>query len=397
MGETFISYDGPKMFTAHSLTDQAYLALMVQEDSDEDVWLYLPVSKSRLVMIRSGGVTLNEAFRRAEGIVYEVHLPYSGSQNASASPVTALSLLEEWLPLAGLGLDLPTNTLPAAKSDNEIELLAHQEIRTRLRIEVELSGVLRDEAPTRKIAELLLATQDVYDNIGLTVLERTVAPRKRIPLDVIQQMQSEVVGLAAASFMIELASTTLDYVTGKSTFAKVTETLLTLLDPALRTESLIEELKTLQLRGAKSFRNFVDGLVKTEGDVSIVGAGMSFAVIRRDLPQEGLQSLKNILHKLVPDNGYEIKGRMRLFSGNVDNRKFGLNDQSQDKFYKGDVSEAASRELDHAELGELYDVVISVKSSSDEAMGEKLPTYTLEQLSEATGVAKPTTITEITE
>lgn len=397
LGETFVSYDGPKLFTATSTSEQIYLVLAIEEAETEDQWLYLPLSSARLAMVRSGGVKLYEAFKRAEGMVFKVSIPHGAADRATADPISPKSLDAESLPFEGIGLNLPTFTLSKAESDSQIERRAQQEIRTRLRIEVELEGITRTEAPTRKIAELLLATQDVYDNFGLTFLDRTLGPRQHIPLDVVQEMQSELVGLSAASFMIELASTKSDYVFGKSAFAHVTEALLKLLDPALSKDSLIEELKTLQIRSAKSFRNFVDGLVKTDADISLIGAGVAFSVVRRDLPIQKLQTLKKILHTLIPDKKFQIKGRMRLNSANVDKRSFGFHDQTADIYYTGSVSDTAFFVFSSAKLDGLYDVVIAMETAFDQSMGEMLPEYELIQMIEAAGKALATKTVEITE
>lgn len=393
LGEVYVRYDGPKMFTANALSGQTYFVLMADEDSDQETWLYMPVSTPRSLMIRSGGIELNKAFREAEGVVYVVYQPLLEGFEVTVHPENPKSLMEDWLPRNGLQLNFQTDTLPSAKNDIQIEELAHQELRTRVRIEVEL-GVNRTEAPIRKIAELLLATQNVYDNLGLQEMGFDLSRRQRIPPAVLQQMQSEIVEVAAASFMIELASSQSDYVFGESAFSKVTGTLLDLLNPELVEESLFARLSNLQPRGARSFRAFVDGLEKTGGDIQFISAGMSFSTIRRILPHQRIVFLKEILHYLVPNKEFEIRGRMRLFLVNYDGKKFGLHDQSQDQFYRGSISEEAHLQLNHAEVNELYDVVLSVYPKSDSATGETIAEYVLDNLTLAHGGAVSTKITE---
>ena len=382
--ETLVFYDGPRVFTARSTTDQLYVAAWAVEDRQADGWLYAPISQARLNMVRSGGLSLRSAFTDPEGALYLVSLPHVSTEPDVAEQVPPSGLPDHWLPAPDFHLDLVTHTLPLAESDESIEIRARQEGRTRLRLRLVLPTYNRTEAPTRKVGELLLLTQNVYDNIGLAIIEAEPAQRGRIPVGVANQTQSEVVGLAAASFVIELAARQSDDLFGDSPFTNVTRRLLTLLDTALDRESLIGQLHELRPRGAKSFRNFVDGLASTGGDVTLTGASRALPATRRQLSHDRLETLRAILHTLVPDEVAEIRGRMRLFRADIDRRQFGLHDELADHRYEGPIADRAIAQVDHAQVNEVFDVLISAYGSYSEAVGESKPTYVLEQLSPST-------------
>jgi hypothetical protein len=397
--ETLVFYDGPRVFSARSLTDQLYLVAWADEGPAADGWLYAAISSARLAMIRSGGLPLRAAFERPEGAVYLVTVPHAVEAEDVAVLVLPRDVPEEWLPGSDFRLDLLTHTMPLAASDSEIETRARQEGRTRLRLKVVLPKYTRSEAPTRKVGELLLLTQNVYDNIGLAMLEDEPAQRGRIPVEVAEQTQSDVVGLSAASFVIELAANKTDDLFGDSAFSRITERLLTLLDTELEREPFIQGLHALRPRGAKSFRNFVDGLASTGGDVTITGASSVLPALRRSLSNERLETLRSILHLLVPDEAAEIRGRMRLFKADMDRKLFGLHDELLDKRYEGPVAERAISQVDHAQMNDVFDVLISAYGSYSEAVGENKPTYVLERLSVPSSdpLGEPTTFTPLTE
>lgn len=378
--ETFVDFDGPRVFTCRSTTDQWYLAAWAEERREEDLWLYVPVSEARLAIVRSGGVTLRRAFERPEGLIYLVTLQRSDLDSDRAEPIPASQLHEEWLPEDGFRLELPTATLPAAESGEQWRLRAIQESRGRVRLMVKLPRTTRSEAPTKKVGELLVSTQSLYDNVGLALLRSEPPQAGPIPSEVVEQTATDVVGLSAASFVVDLASSNFDDLLGESTFLDVTRRVLSLLDVSLERDALIQQLAVLRPRGAKSFRNFVRGLASTGGSITIAAAGANLDYTARELSAERLDTLNQILNSLVPDDAYEIRGRMLLYRGDTERKQFGLRDELTDARYEGTVAERALRQVHHAALDVTYDVVIYEASTYDEAVGERRPIYVLEQL-----------------
>lgn len=379
--ETFVEYDGPRVFSCVSATDQHFIAGWAEEHPEYDMWLYLPVSEARLISVRSGGLTLRDAFERPEGLVYQVTLPLdSDGAPDLVSPVDPSRLRDEWLPEPDFRIELQTATLPPAESGDLWRLRAIQESRSRIRLQVKLPRTTRSEAPTKKVGELLVSTQSLYDNFGLALLRSDPPQAGPIPHEVAAETATDVVGLAAASFVVELASSNYDDLLGESTFADITKRVLTLLDLSLDRDAMIEQLTALRPRGAKSFRNFVRGLASTGGAVTLAAVGTSLDYTARDLSPERLQTLRQILDTLVPDDAFEIRGHMLLYRGDTERKQFGVRDELTDARYEGQIAERAVPQVHLAALDQIYDVLIYETSTYDEAVNERKAVYVLEQL-----------------
>ncbi|HVV77156.1 MAG TPA: DUF6575 domain-containing protein [Mycobacteriales bacterium] len=382
--ETFAFYDGPRLFVARSLTDQAYLVAWATEGEDSDFWLYMPISTARLAMVRSGGISAHRAFLDTEGPLWGVTLSHDPEQPDSVEPLSPANLADDQLPAPNYSIGLPTETKPHAVSVDEVGIRARQEGRTRLRLEVEIPFYLRTEAPSRLIGQLLLSTQNTYDNIGLALSSDDPPQRGPIPTDISMQTSSQVLELAAASFVIELAATQQDDLLGDSLFAQATQQLVDLLDQSLEIAEITTKLQRLRPRAAKSFRRFVTELAGTGGDVSMVAAGSTFEPILRELPGDRLQSLVSLLTSLVPEaDTYEVRGLMRLYRADLERKVFGVRDEAADVSYEGKISDQAVAQVDHATINEAYEALILVTTVLDEVVGEEKITYQLAQLAPA--------------
>ncbi|MFE3161792.1 DUF6575 domain-containing protein [Streptomyces sp. NPDC059224] len=386
MQEPYVYYDGPRVFSCTSLTDQTYLAVWAEEGDEGDEWLYVPVSQARLNMVRSGGIALRSAIESPEGFVFQVSLPHDVDEQDAAKPIRVVDIPEEWLPESDFSLDLPTHTLPVAEPEEVIESKAHQESRTRLRLRVALPRFARSEAPARAIGGLLLQTQSVYDNFGYALTEENPSPKGKIPAEVTGQTAIAMVGAAASSFVLELASNELDDLLGDSLFTRTTSKLLELLDLSLEYPALSEKLAEIKPRAAKSFRSLVERFAETGGDVTVAAAGTRLTYTARELPAEKLEEFAKTLKRLVPEEQVEeVRGRMRLFKIDTDRRTFGFRNESADVDYEGAIDDAAWPQASHATAQENYDVLILGTTVIDETVGERKTTYRLMQMSHPSG------------
>jgi hypothetical protein len=85
IGEIFVEFDGPRVFSCTSLTDQIFIAGWAEEGEAADLWLYLPVSQNRLRMVRSGAMRLRDAFTDPESFVYLVTLHHDDGTSWKSS------------------------------------------------------------------------------------------------------------------------------------------------------------------------------------------------------------------------------------------------------------------------------------------------------------------------
>ncbi|QEO15621.1 hypothetical protein FLP10_15175 [Agromyces intestinalis] len=381
--EVLVEYDGPRVVIAQSTTDQYYLAGWAKEASDADTWLFVPISRARIPMVRSGGVDLRSAFTHPEGVVYILHIPLDEVEPIAFEIANGTHLPEEWLPDKDYRLDLPTPTLPPAADGPEIERLARQEGRARFRLRVHMADKLRSEAPTRRIGELLVAAQNVFDNIGYSQIQAAPSQSGRIPKEIVGLMATDLVGVSAASFVVELGSADGVDLFGDSPFTRAASTLVDLLAVDLPGEELISMLADLRPRGAKSFRNFVNELAATGADVTVAVAGVADGYRAADLSAEQVDNLRALLNQILPDDALEIRGRMRLYRFDMARKLFGLKDLFDGADYEGAIASRALPQMDHATSNAVYDVVITATVQFDQAVGDRKPRYVLEQLVES--------------
>ena len=379
-GETFIFYDGPRVFSCKSLTDQWYIAALVEEGTSRDLWLYVPVSSSRLAMIRSGGLPLRAAFTHPENSLFLVTISHDESMPDTAEPIEPEALDEFQLPDEAFRLELPTHTLSLAENPLDIQRKAAQEGRTRLRLRLNLPTRTRTEAPTRTVGHLLTLTQNVYDNIGAALLYTNSPQKGQLPTEATQETASEVLYISAASFVIEIGAARGYDLFGDSVFSRVSRKIFDLFDDSTDRQQLVDSLVALRPRAAKSFRNFVRGLASSEGNITIAAAGEDFPYMQRELPLQRLQNLVGLLNVIIHEEVTEIRGLMKLYSLNTDRMTFGLRDEREDRTYEGKVDERAALQVAHATLSDLYAVVILSHDVYDEAVGEKRPRFVLQQL-----------------
>lgn len=99
--EPILWYDGPQAAVYQSSTDQFYVNVHSFEDDTVDVWLYVPVSVSRLSTILRGEMEWRDVFARPETVLYVVSWVDETPTVVQTDPV---ELPEQWLPTPGVKL-----------------------------------------------------------------------------------------------------------------------------------------------------------------------------------------------------------------------------------------------------------------------------------------------------
>src|SRR5205807_462094 len=105
--ETYIRYDGPKLFACENIAGQIFLALFVDDRVGAELYLYVPVSRERWLSVRRGSVALRNALENPEdGHVFEVLRPLDGS-DPTIRIIRASDIDTGWLPEPDVILRLP--------------------------------------------------------------------------------------------------------------------------------------------------------------------------------------------------------------------------------------------------------------------------------------------------
>jgi response regulator RpfG family c-di-GMP phosphodiesterase len=105
--EVFDAYDGPRLLSAHDDAGMLFLALWVDDVEDESIWLYLPLSSSRMAELERGEVDLRSAFLTSEtNVVFRVReSARDGTRMSEAIPAAAVPHEELPLPVSICTMD----------------------------------------------------------------------------------------------------------------------------------------------------------------------------------------------------------------------------------------------------------------------------------------------------
>ena len=114
--ETYDYYDGPRLFSARNAVGTTFFVLWADTTTEEDTWLYAPVSMERLADLREGALTIRDGFLRPEdGVVYKVQQ----AKQTGASRVDPIGVTE--IPLDCLPPEDDSISIPSIPSlvDNQ--------------------------------------------------------------------------------------------------------------------------------------------------------------------------------------------------------------------------------------------------------------------------------------
>jgi hypothetical protein len=99
--DTYVYYDGPRLFAAESDGGQLFIVVWIDETEEADEWLYAPISPGRLSNVSSGEIDVRSAFVQPDGgTVYHVSTLTNGSPTI-VEELSASSIREDWLPRPG--------------------------------------------------------------------------------------------------------------------------------------------------------------------------------------------------------------------------------------------------------------------------------------------------------
>jgi hypothetical protein len=126
MLEIYEFYNLPVLFACQNRTGQLFLVVWIDETTDENSWLYVPLSTERFAAVRQGRIDLHSAFVQPEDIfVFNVNVPKQANHSATVEAIHIENLDIDWAPLPGETLDIP-HSLPQVVWENiDQRLLTH--------------------------------------------------------------------------------------------------------------------------------------------------------------------------------------------------------------------------------------------------------------------------------
>lgn len=366
-----IFYDGPKMMLRRSRGGQYFLAWWMDEDEDQERWIYLPVSESRLKGILSGGIPANEALNEPEdGYLFVADLEFASGE--------ILKVIQTKASL------LPKDALPKPDSTLRIELpeeLGLLPSRDRVHVlNVRIGGDASNQFQrfgSKVVGQFLGNLQRLLDAIGQAKTGQPTA-RGVIPFDVQEGTQLNIVAGYMGSFGMVLETQAVDDIFGESLAKDSLASFFDLMDAGSRFENLTEQLTSLQSRVAKNYGDLLGTIESSKQTVSFAWLEPSHSRSRiKSINHEEARSILAQIEAVSAriEKHFEIECRFNM--GSIRTFRFELEESGTGERFTGLVDEHAMDQLGEIPLGSKCRATLQPNLEINAATGDERVTYTL--------------------
>jgi hypothetical protein len=375
--EVFLQYDGPRLFSCLNKAKHIYLALWVDDENDIDLWMYVPISNQKLLQVRSGDISLREAFTESEtGYLHIAKVAFSGEVQ-DFKLVKATEVNEEWLPLQNVRLNISSAIISPQSARSISESMAREVLNVALRF----PNYNLHEVPSQKLGYFLSNLQGLVDAIGQVILGMPTALGK-VPEAITNKTRLNVIGSFAGSFGIRLATSGMDegelFSTSSLLAPDVIEKLLDLLHASKDEIVLLDSLRKLSLRTVASYRKVLRSLVSAEAGLSvewgslIIGKGGHIELTYEQV-NTALATASNV--EVREKNNIRIVGK--LIQGNEESGHFLFKILEDEKKIAGFAQDPSI--LNKEVLGGIY-IGVFEETIEVTPSGDVMPTYKLFEL-----------------
>lgn len=360
--EIYVYHDRPLLFSCQNELGHKYLAVLVEEESIRELWLYAPMSERRFEIVRSGGIDLKTALGRPENhLLYIVAVPYDGSP-VNWMIVNETEINPDWLPVEGERLNLPTRTIKQA-----IERRALQAFRESVTLRLNFRKQTRNEAPLAGLGGIFTSFQETLNAM------------------INEEALMNVVGFNAGSFEVEVEAEKAADLFKYSPASDALNELVDLVNSSEDTERLTARLRELGPVAADKFGGLMKVLSQEVTDAQIVwgsprsGYGGSAGITA----QQASEVWSNIQETDEPSERiYEIIGVLRGLD--LDSKHFRIVDLEKDKgkVYTGYISKDSIEDhvIQNARIQNRYSATIKEVYVPPSARKEMKLSYTLLKL-----------------
>lgn len=351
--EVYFYYEGPRFFAARNASGQRYLAIAVDEDEGSDTYLYVAVSTDRFRAIRSGLVSLREAYTSAEdGHAVTVKATYGDSPTNQLELRDSSEIPDAWLPTpdARLELDTPTQD-PFASGDLVPRARAEQRAFIALRL-VRPDG-LRTEYPASALAETF---GDFQEAVHAMAQEEEGAPTAAgpIPEHITRGSELAIVELRAASFVVIMSPTQEENSLLEPLARRATRRLLDLLARSGDEERLSDSVVGLRKRAISKYRALLEGVVDRDTDLGLYFAAPGEELETVTVTPAGAESGLRIATRASETSSELVIERAILIGVNLRTRAFEISEPASDDRYAGRISVDALRQIEGLPTGEAH-------------------------------------------
>lgn len=340
--ETYFEYEGVRTFAMRSTRlPLYYIGNCVDEDDDTLTYLFTALGPERFDAVRSGVVPFRDAFTDSpsQGL-HSVTWDFS-EETVSHPKVTAIhgnEAPQQWLPAADARLNLHTKTVEAFRS-NDLQILSAAQSRSIFAVEVESRNSRITEFPTKYAGRLQVAIQGQIDALAQESSGGSI-----------QDVQTTVIGLRAASFVVLLAVDSGDALFERGDLTtRIFDQLQSLIAVAGQEDgpALIAALSSHSRRVRLRFRDLLEPLVKTGSGLAlgaaVVGAN---SVTTSRISAESARIAFDAIEHVVPVSETLTLPRAILTGLTLRTRRFELIDAASMRIYKGSMTEDALNQAD---------------------------------------------------
>jgi hypothetical protein len=377
--EVYEFFDEPVLFACRDLLDSLYLAVWVEVTEEGRTWLFARMSPRRFEHVRSGMISLHDAFAKAElGWVYEVRIPDDEHESArpSVTQVRAADLTEDVLPRVTSFLQLQTQTLPDLAPT--FAQAARQAQREYVRLRISYPSVKRNEAPAHSLGRLLFSFQELLDSISAS-LAGHASERGPIAERIRERTQAMVLGLQPGSVQVELASARQSDMLQQSHFRDAARELVSLIKQGSDEAKLGESINRFGVRVGKRYLAFLGALENDVADARITwvspaeedGDDIRLAAHTVHKTAEALRRYETVESNVFDFVGILVGADSATADFHV---KCGMND------YRGKVDAGAMGLIRGVTLDQSYEVTLRARTTTGLTLEHSTTRYELVRL-----------------
>lgn len=360
--ETFVYYDGPQTFALRSIAwpEMYYVVNTVDEDDDSVTALIVRVAKHRFDAVRSGLVDFRETFSGAQdGSLWTViwHFDDDGPDRPEIIATDANELRDDWLPVVGARLELPTKTAHEF-SESELIRVSEAQGRTLFAVEVESATSRVTEFPAKNSGQLVLALNGSFESLSREHSARRTSSGVRGATRTStahREISPALVGVEAASFVFVFAVESESLVEPTSLVEETLDSLGALVAAAGEDEptNMLEQLRTHSNRTRNRFKDLLAPL-------EIVGSGLAIAsavansheVKRFEADAAAVSRAIQAIESAPPSVSDRTVARGILMGLNVRTKRFELTDAASGDSYAGYMTDDAVAEANGLPVGD---------------------------------------------
>lgn len=352
-------YDGPYLLSCRNQAGHTFLALEVDEDEGEgiDVWLYVAISPERLEFVRTGGLTLYDAFAKPEGgIVYRVAVPFALGA-VEIEPLPASGVAGQLLPDISERLSLESIPTPDVLTAN---VLAKRINRDVVDLYLRLQGHNRPEAPSAVVGRFLEAFQHFADAIGETYARRILKEGQKLEVEKLRRDTEFVLaGITSGSLGVRLYASHERDLFREGLSKEILGEFMALTDSTPDYEQLVVRLGEVAGTPAAQYEEFLGCFSGLEGEV-VVKWGCPDADVPRisSVPTTAAQSALERVQRKEDVESIEFAVRCLAVGIHDRLRNFEVQDLETGKAYSGKISDSAKTDTEHATINDVYKATI---------------------------------------